>query len=226
MPLLSERLRNVSTHENSSPHETSARSICNKVVLWGLSALVLALGATNVLTLTDNDFHSKMYKIVEAAGRMAWAEPMFVNSPTETRKREMEAASRQRNAATMALVAQSAILVDATMALVRTHESLRQSHRVLAAASSSLSRRVAIRTAKGATRGVTTLAGRTIPYLGVASLVALTAYDVADACETLKDLNELAIAAGDQKGSEEATVCGMSVPTVEEAKAWITQRWR
>ena len=222
MSTLPARFRLVPLTENGSHLNAPGRGVRGRITIFVLVALILALGTTNVLTLVDNDFHTKAYRFVEAIGQVTSTTALLENSPTEMRKREVAVAARQQKAATMALVAQSLILVDATNALVGKHKSLQQSHRALAGASSSISRRLAIRTAKGATRSVTSLAGKTIPYFGVASIVALTAYDVADACETLKDLNALAVAAGDEKGSEEATVCSIRVPSVDQLKTWVT----
>ena len=116
-------------------------------------------------------------------------------------------------------------LADATRALVLEHNMLRRTHLSLAETSKAVSRRVAIRTATGATRSATTLAGKALPYVGAASVLALTAYDLADACQTLKDANELALAAGAAKGSEESTICSLPVPSIDQVKAWAGGLW-
>jgi len=44
-------------------------------------------------------------------------------------------------------------------------------------------------------------------------MVALTASDIYDDCQTLKDLNELNITFNHEK-EDETTVCGMKVPSI------------
>jgi hypothetical protein len=74
-----------------------------------------------------------------------------------------------------------------------------------------------------------------IPLAGVAVIVGVTAWDLNDSCETMKDLHELDVAfnpnaAFDTSATE---VCGLEVPTKEEVwqmaksspgKAWASAK--
>jgi len=198
------------------------------IVTSGLVAVAVFLLATNVLSLVDSGFHSKAYSLIEGAARASGLESSLASSPTEVNRRAVEvaarqsaeAATREQRIATMRLVADSLVLVNVTQTLVQEHLALRQAHLALTTTSAAVARRVAVRTAASATRSVTTFAGKALPYVGAASIVALTAYDLADACQTLKDANELAIATGNAKGSEEGTICGLHAPSIEQIKTW------
>lgn len=73
-------------------------------------------------------------------------------------------------------------------------------------------KRVGQRTARGAARSLGGAVAQSLPFVGVASVVGLTAWEVADACETMKDLAALAPDAAD----DPADVCGLTPPTTAE----------
>ena len=87
------------------------------------------------------------------------------------------------------------------------------------------------RAAKTSARSVTSMAGEAIPYVGTAVIVGVTALELKDLCDTIKDMNELkrAFDPSLSPNQEEATVCSMKVPTTEElwdvAKASPGQAW-
>jgi hypothetical protein len=201
--------------------------------IYVLAGLAVALVATNLLTLGNAGFHAKAYAFIESIARAAGMESVLSSSPTELNRQAIEVAARhsaeiatrQQRATVLALAANSLALADATGALIKEHKALRQTHLALAQTSKAVARRVAIRTAGGATRSVSTLAGKALPYLGIASVLALTAYDVADACQTLKDANELEIAAGALQGNEEGKICGLQVPSIDQVSAWAGGLW-
>lgn len=87
--------------------------------------------------------------------------------------------------------------------------------------SSSLARRIP----KSVSRHVSTMAGTSIPYIGVGVLVAMTALDIKDGCESLRDLNEMNRAMGLER-EDESQVCAMQVPTREEVIAQVINNWR
>ena len=82
-----------------------------------------------------------------------------------------------------------------------------------------ITRNVAIRTAKNVTLNVTSIVGESVPFLGVGLIVAVTAMDVYNGCETIKDTNELLNLMGfDGVTDEENTVCGITVPTYQSVE--------
>ena len=79
--------------------------------------------------------------------------------------------------------------------------------------------RVSIRTAKGASRNVGSVAGEAIPLAGIAVVVGVTALELKDACDTMNDLRALELST-DPTLSEDnsvAEVCGLEVPSNEQA---------
>jgi hypothetical protein len=79
---------------------------------------------------------------------------------------------------------------------------------------------------KGATRRVAAMAGEAIPVVGATITWGLTALDLNDACEAMKDLNALDIATGDGQLADASTVCGLQFPTLGEVDTWIGQGWK
>lgn len=78
--------------------------------------------------------------------------------------------------------------------------------------------RVSTRAVKAATRNTASMAGEALPYVGVAVIVGVTALEVRDQCETIRDMTALRrsfdLTAGPSE--DELTVCSMKVPTREE----------
>lgn len=225
------RQRIDSTDTGSAIPSTTGSGSLYTYILVGA---VIVLVGTNLLTLGDAGFHAKAYELVDGAARALGFEKVLADSPTRANRRVVEeeshraaeAAVRQQRAATTALIANSLVLVDATNALVKEHRGLKRAHLALADTTKVISRRVAARTAASATRSVTTLTGKALPFAGTASILALTAYDIADACQTLKDANELALAAGVEPDGEEGRICKMQVPSMERVKAWAGGFWK
>ena len=79
------------------------------------------------------------------------------------------------------------------------------------------SSKISARLARGATVNLASLPAEAVPILGVATVVAVTAMDIHDACVTMQELDELNLAlSGELASSEADKVCGMKVPTVDE----------
>lgn len=130
--------------------------------------------------------------------------------------------------------------------LEREHLNLRQSHLMLdnehkalqvenkahikksfdqASAAKSISTRLATRSATNAARNLSSVPAETIPIVGTAIVLGVTFWDLKDACATLKDLNELN-KAFDHQPVNHTEVCGMKVPTQDEALSKIKGDWR
>ena len=79
------------------------------------------------------------------------------------------------------------------------------------------SSKISARLARGATVNLASLPAEAVPILGVATVVAVTAMDIHDACVIMQELDELNFAlSGESVSSEADKVCGMKVPTVDE----------
>jgi predicted RNase H-like nuclease (RuvC/YqgF family) len=78
--------------------------------------------------------------------------------------------------------------------------------------------RVSRRTALGTSRNVAATFGESVPMVGIAVVVGATAWEIKDACDTMKDLHELEVALDPTRANDASVkeVCGMAVPTKEE----------
>lgn len=79
------------------------------------------------------------------------------------------------------------------------------------------------RATRTATRSVGSVFGEAVPYFGTAVIVGVTALEVKDLCDTLKDMDALRQAFNpDLAPSEESTtVCALEIPTREELWASV-----
>lgn len=72
------------------------------------------------------------------------------------------------------------------------------------------------RIAKATARSTSSVFAESIPYVGIAVVAGVTALEVSDACDTMKDLQELERAFDPSAVTDENTVCGQEVPTKNE----------
>ncbi|MGR3782311.1 MAG: hypothetical protein ACU0DT_13740 [Albimonas sp.] len=97
------------------------------------------------------------------------------------------------------------------------------------AAARAATRRVSARVARGAARSAGSVLAQSVPFVGAAAVVGVTAWEIGDACAMLEDLEELeaaldalepgAVPAGAE--AERDRVCGLQVPSVDEVRAAI-----
>ena len=87
---------------------------------------------------------------------------------------------------------------------------------------SKITKRIMTRTSIGAARNLASVPVEAIPTVGVAAVVGVTAFELKEACETMKDMNELNALMGIEVLSEieasieEKIVCSMEVPSADE----------
>ena len=70
------------------------------------------------------------------------------------------------------------------------------------------------RLAMGVSRNLAAIPAESIPYAGIAVVLAVTAADLKDACDTMKDFNTLLNELG--RGVKAPDFCGSKVPSKEE----------
>lgn len=93
------------------------------------------------------------------------------------------------------------------------------------AAAKKLSASVATRATRGVARHVGGAAGESIPVLGTAVVAAMLALDVVDACDLIKDVNEMNRAVGVDV-EDEQRVCGVKVPDQKQLAADVSKNWQ
>lgn len=84
---------------------------------------------------------------------------------------------------------------------------------------------VSARSARSVARNVAGAAGESLPVIGTAIVAGMLYMDVKDACDTLKDLNEMSRTVGAEP-EDESKVCGVRVPTQEELAATAANNWK
>lgn len=94
---------------------------------------------------------------------------------------------------------------------------LRGERKFLTEVVQSTSKRIAKRTAAGATRNIAATFGEAVPTFGVAVIVSATAWELKDACETMKDVHDVEVALDPTAANDDAAteVCGLEVPSAE-----------
>lgn len=93
------------------------------------------------------------------------------------------------------------------------------------AAAKKLSARVATRATRGVARHVGGAAGESIPVVGTAFVAAMLALDVIDACDLIKEVNEMNRSIGVDV-EDEQRVCGVRVPDQKQLAADVSRNWQ
>jgi hypothetical protein len=129
----------------------------------------------------------------------------------------------------VALEREHAAITEKHVALGKEHAVIQEKHaeltRVSAARSATtkqISKRLATRAVRNAARNSSSVFAEVIPGIGYAVVLGVTALDLHDACETLKDMNELN-RAFDHEEVDQAKVCGLRVPKKAEVVAKIKE---
>lgn len=83
--------------------------------------------------------------------------------------------------------------------------------------------RISKRTARIAATNLTAMAGESVPFWGIAVVVAATTVELSSACETMKDMEELRIALNPEAApdSSASEVCGMQIPSRDDLSASV-----
>ena len=154
----------------------------------------LTLIASNIFLVTSSKFHSMATALVESLP----INSLLDDSPSKKTKK-LEAENRKLRNENQRLVSEKKVRAQK---LVRAKQ---------------VSRRIAQRTARNVASDLTTMVGEATPYLGIGLVVASTALDAKDGCDTMKDVNEILAALEDEQEPEDSNqVCGIKIPTMEE----------
>ena len=129
---------------------------CTKRVL--LTATLLALIATNILTLTSTAFNAALSGLMSAA----------VGVSTVSSMMQTKLATRDK--------------------AIKKHQSTANKRK---AAIRKFGTRLASRTKRVAAKSIAAIPAASIPFIGVAVLIADTGYELYAACESIRDLDEL-----------------------------------
>ena len=79
-----------------------------------------------------------------------------------------------------------------------------------------IANRVSKRTIRNITTNLAAVPAESIPFLGMATILAITAMDLKGACDDMKDMDELKGIFSTSDGEKADKVCGLRVPSKDE----------
>jgi hypothetical protein len=159
--------------------------------------MILALLVTNILSISSNKFHGSLYDLLSHIPY----ETLLNNSPMK----------KQR------------LIETENLKLLRQKQELIAKRAHYASHAHTVAKRITLRTAKNLSTNITSVVGEAVPYLGAALVVSVTAMDVKDGCDTVRDMKELLRTFEVDAIDDESYVCGMKVPNVDEVLMNIKQ---
>ena len=121
-----------------------------------------------------------------------------------------------------ALLTRNATLKASNTSLQTRNESLRTENMTLNANKKKVGKitgRMAKRTSRGAVRNLASVPLESTPFIGVATVVGVTAFELYDACNTMKDLKELNKLMDHKAPEGVGTVCGLKMPWQKKSSA-------
>ena len=212
------------------------KSLWSRLRTFFVITSFLGLGSLNVLTLLNDGIHAMAYNAMKAVLSSTLPEVALSKVLSKSTSFRRQADVR---VATKLLQEEKVLLASANRNLELKHVALEKTQREIEAKHSELmrvsqlkavsakrvSKRVVSRIVLNSSRKVPSVFAESIPWAGAAIVVGMTAWDIADACETIKDLNELNAAFGEEK-EDETKVCGIKVPTKDEALAQVKGNWQ
>lgn len=193
-----------------------------------LALMIAVLVASNIATLLSERFHDAVVGAiasVAALGGASLASKILSHSAHARKQAAVVAATREVQSR---LAAQTSKL----QALDRQHAELSKQTKLLAERqrraaqqTQQLANRAKQRLARTVARNTGALAGEAIPALGFAVAIGVTALDVADACDALKDWNT-SLASHELPAQDTQAVCGVRIPTKSEILGSVSTQWR
>lgn len=174
---------------------------------------LVGLFVSNFMTLTSSVmhdyFHSALWRVLAIGGE--------VFADRALRQSTISIAEEKIKARTQALQQENLNLKDQNLKLAKKIDAHSQ-------ATKSTVSKVHGRLKAGIKRNITALPSEAVPYLGVGVAIGVAALDVYDACQTMRDVNNLLRLMG--QGQESEDLCGVKVPTKDQVIASIKMDWR
>lgn len=219
-----------------SQPNASGRGLWSKIRGLMLVVSVFGLGSLNVLTLMNDQIHSFGFNVLKSVMSSFLPDHAVASitrkSSVVRRQADVAIATKNLVEEQARLIAQNksldiryAELLRANKDITNKHDELKRVAQLRAATAKRVGTRLALRTTRGATRSSTSAAAKAIPWVGAAIVVGGVAWDLYDACETIKDVNELNGLFGNDL-EDQSTVCGMKVPTKDEVLAKAKTNWQ
>ena len=204
----------------SIPQQPSpwSRFVAFKTLLVSFSLVCLL--ASNVATLVSASAHDWMHNAlwrVLSMGGQAVADRVMANSSKVKLDQTVKAKTADLDAKNSL---QAKELEDVHVKNRKLEQQLDVNGQQAKATVAAVHKRLA----KGVSRSLAALPSESIPYLGLGVTLAVTSLDIYDACQTVKDFNDLLRLMG--QGEEKPDLCGQKVPTVDQVLASTKTQWR
>lgn len=147
-------------------------------------------------------------------GRLGWSTLFMTMLAANVACLGINFAGRESSASAAAQIRELNERIAAAEALNMRHEL---EMRRIVAGTRAMTHRLAGRTAVAAGRNASSVFAEAVPYVGVAAMLTVTALDLQDACNTMRDIESLHLSLGLEANSLDASkVCGISLPTPSE----------
>lgn len=193
----------------------------SKGTLVAVSSIVFLLGA-NIATLLSSSFHDALYGAIPKS----WA--------ADSIKSKYDAEIKTHKQTKLNLTNTEQELSD-TKTRLESEISLNKKNRAALkevdikssksrAKYTEISSKIAQRLGRNTSVNILSVPAESVPIYGVGVIAAVTAMDLNDACQTMKDLNNLMIEIGLEKNNaDETIICGRRLPSSKEVKSQIKE---
>lgn len=171
------------------------------VVIFSFVGLI----ASNVLSVTSAGFNEALHSALSLIPNTQ----ILKHSPVQ-KQRQLKS---ERNA-----------LIEERKKIKAAHtaklEKINEAHRAKLTKAREISRRIATRTARNLGVNIASMTTEVIPYIGAATIFAVTAMDVKDGCDTVSEVNEMINTFEGGSDSDQINeVCGISIPSLNYVMA-------
>lgn len=190
-------------------------------------AALVGMVVLNVATLFSASVHDRLFDgAVKGLNYLGTdlAERLVDGSVRSVVARKVEQALTDARASHENLAARNALLSRQVAETQAQHAAVVAARKADAKHAKLVAQSVKARLTRTVVRNQTALPAEAVPYLGIGVAVSVTAMDIYDACQTMKDFNTLLVRLGE--GEPDPEFCGAQVPTVQEVMAGVQSRWR
>ena len=158
-----------------------------------MMVLIIGLATLNILTLINSGIHDFLYKGLSSLP----ISQLLANSPTNKRNQLIKEKSRL------------------TSDLNKSRKNTAKYKTNLSSMKKrikTISANIVTRSVKNTTRNMASIPAESIPWIGAGVIIAVTAIDIKDSCDTMKDMNEIMKTLELKEYNDEAnSICGNKI---------------
>lgn len=201
------------------------RLLAFKTVLVAFSLVgLLASNVASLVSASAHDWmHNALWSVLSISGQ-AVADRALANGPKAKMDQKVKVKTADLEAKNRHLLATNEIQAKELDAVHVKNRKLVRQLEINGKQAKATVEAVHRRLAKGVSRNVAALPSESIPYLGLGVTLAVTSLDIYDACQTMKDFNDLLRMM--EQGEEKPDLCGQKVPTLDQVLASTRVEWR